>query len=116
MSKFCSFRITATPGVLHCDVCDLPQPSAYGPADTWRECRPGQRASAPQTKFPCIHRGGQVGTTTCEIPGCRSRIKVYSCTLLQECTLSENVTSKPYCGGCDRREPPTNPLSLEVNR
>jgi hypothetical protein len=57
-------------------------------------------------KFPCVKRGTLLGTTKCELPGCRADIKVFSCALLQECTLSPNVSSKPYCGTCNRREPP----------
>jgi hypothetical protein len=96
----CQF-IIAAPGLLTCTTCNVPQPSTHPPESTYRTCRPERRAAVEQ--LACIHRGPQLGTVACELAGCRSQIKVYSCALLQECTLSANVPSKPFCGQCDER-------------
>lgn len=101
----CQLLTTETPGVLRCPTCGRTIASEHAPEQTYRTCRQPGRKSAEVVLFPCIHRGTKIGSTPCEIPSCQSRITVYSCTLLQECTLSHNVPSKPYCGDCDRREP-----------
>ena len=55
----------------------------------------------------CPLRGEQIGTTPCET-GCKSRMKVYACPVLGECTLSERVLSKQFCGTCTSKPDPGN--------
>lgn len=81
--------------------CDFSGPDAIcpfcgfaGEAGARRNCKERPKPSL------CIHRGGQLRQEKCQTCQGEVRVKVFSCALHGECTLSNKLPNVRFCGAC----------------
>ncbi|MDB5386237.1 MAG: hypothetical protein JWM11_1883 [Planctomycetaceae bacterium] len=64
---------------------------------------PGQQRSPtayPASRGPCLHRGEEFRTEECPTCGGNVRVKIFSCQVHQECSLSSRLTAIKNCLDC----------------